>query len=733
MKHALEATIAGLLLVAWCVLEESFGAAALVVKVTDLIFRAVLLEAVTTAPDQTRIWIAFTASTVVFVSLTGYVIRALSSYARRVLPPNSLAITFIRLIGGGLILMYVLNAGEGAGIEIAIAAVVLVLLTVALIPLADRFAIFATLVLLGFWAGLLTLSVTGFALLANSLSDATRTTLQHQHALYGFIWIAIVASAAVRHVRRYPGRWTGPWLGQSVWLAVFLVVVAVTGLMLALFGREGLFHSTTLHIVGALGTLGLLVVHMVRHRQALASSRLSEAGQTLRPTSVVAFFVLLVLPLLHVGATALQQRSRAAELPPNQTDSPLHVVDVGTAPRAAAAAIPDAGIAGALAVGDGLTTCASFGGCHVDILQQWQASMHRYAANPVYRSVVQLLAAEQGVAATALCARCHDPVALFTGDLVAGNTYPTSASEGVTCVACHWLRPEAGPPGNGEYALTLDRDEIDRLRHLFTSYMFVADDKQRHREIWAPANLQDNETCAPCHQLSLNGLELRSTFEEWRRYRDAVGDDAETCTSCHMPKSSLSYLGSVEAKNHDHSFLDGHVGLAQQAGGSVARSQQFLAAALTMDAAARRLPDGRIHLAVQLRNTGVGHNFPSAPKDLIEYWLEVTPRDSGGAELPALRQNVPLFEETLVDALGNELRQHEIWKAFHARTMQSIAPGGELLSDVFVPAEAVDVRTVEVRLLHRRYRRSFVSGMGLDEQLVHLESLEILSLAKDVP
>ena len=93
--------------------------------------------------------------------------------------------------------------------------------------------------------------------------------------------------------------------------------------------------------------------------------------------------------------------------------------------------------------------------CHANIFQQWAGTAHaRAGSDPAYVRVLEHFVSEQGVAASAYCAGCHDPMHLLSGDLARlGTPRGPLSDQGVTCLFCH--RAQAHPePGNGSWTFS---------------------------------------------------------------------------------------------------------------------------------------------------------------------------------------------------------------------------------------------------------------------------------------
>ena len=93
--------------------------------------------------------------------------------------------------------------------------------------------------------------------------------------------------------------------------------------------------------------------------------------------------------------------------------------------------------------------------CHEQIYDEWSVSSHAYAAiSPMFHKFEQTISALSRGTIGYFCMRCHAPVATSLsfpryGSLVDAELLPDSATEGVTCIACHRVREQYGK-ANGE-------------------------------------------------------------------------------------------------------------------------------------------------------------------------------------------------------------------------------------------------------------------------------------------
>ena len=128
----------------------------------------------------------------------------------------------------------------------------------------------------------------------------------------------------------------------------------------------------------------------------------------------------------------------------------------------------------------GAETC---GRCHMDIVEQWSKSAHRFASfnNPFYEASINLLRQTAGatnaeVAAhiahgvdlqgkearvkSKWCSGCHDPAVMLAGQMTQTiDRASPQAQAGLTCLACHAIDKIHGVTGNGNYNIADEQED----------------------------------------------------------------------------------------------------------------------------------------------------------------------------------------------------------------------------------------------------------------------------------
>ncbi len=174
------------------------------------------------------------------------------------------------------------------------------------------------------------------------------------------------------------------------------------------------------------------------------------------------------------------------------------------------------------------------------------------------------------------CQECHaplyeqNPVVVAGGEIVKNRLYKKDvASYGVSCAVCHVRKHVRYGP-------------IPRK---------LQDPDTPHNGFIEKNDFNSSEFCKPCHQFnpngrSLNGKLMQDTYEQWKR--SPAAKEGKVCASCHMP-------------DRKHIFQGVH-------------HEQMVNEGLSVD-----LERGAEYATLSVKNTGVGHKFPTyvTPKVVV--------------------------------------------------------------------------------------------------------------------
>lgn len=327
------------------------------------------------------------------------------------------------------------------------------------------------------------------------------------------------------------------------------------------------------------------------------------------------------------------------------------------------------------------------GGCHTDEYRAWAASVHAHSADdPMVAFCVRGEAATAGASSVKLCAGCHDPVSLRTGDA------SSTSGRSITCLGCHEVTAPIRAGGNADL-------EAHR-------YTWTVDHKARAQA--SLATLRSPAFCGGCHQQFVPGTGLNPAFrtlDEWQRSRFAAGPTQTLCVDCHMPK---------QGGTADHRFVGGNVYMGARVGDPTLLADQKSRLASFMQISAARAQDA---VVINVVNQGSGHAFPTGTADLREAWAEVDAIAADGTTLARYGGPAPdgsIADDSarlgmdLADADGTELFKHEVGLAAMLPFERRIEPGDHATMVVPVPsAMPVGTKELDAVLYYRSVRTSY--------------------------
>jgi hypothetical protein len=372
--------------------------------------------------------------------------------------------------------------------------------------------------------------------------------------------------------------------------------------------------------------------------------------------------------------------------------------------------------------------------CHAFIYEEWSASAHAHSVDN--RHFLNLyngsdwhgqpgrgwsLLAEHPDG-SGVCSSCHAP----TAGLADPAYYDLPqlrgvAARGVHCDYCHKVTGTAGKVGltHGRFGLQLLRPAEGQL------FFGPLDDVDRGEDTYSPL-YQQSRYCASCHEGTVFGVHVYSTYTEWLASLARV--QGKECQTCHMtPTGTLTNMapgkGGIE---RDPQTLANHRFFA----GS---QLDMLRRCLKMSARLVSGPEG-VAVEVTLRAEDVGHRVPTG---FVDHHLLLAVEAFDGSGRP-LR---PGADDVLPSLAGKELAGvagriygkvlHDFegrspapfWHADSACKDTRLAPGQVERVTFAFPA---GVERVRVRLLHRRFWQEVadVKGWPDNEVVVFEQTLQ---------
>lgn len=276
--------------------------------------------------------------------------------------------------------------------------------------------------------------------------------------------------------------------------------------------------------------------------------------------------------------------------------------------------------------------------CHAAHVEEWEGSMHAYAAeDPVFRAMNARGQRETEGALGAFCVQCHAPLAVALGLTEDGLNLDEvpRAYHGVTCTFCHQVVAVEGTHNN---PLRLAFDDV--MRGGFSDAAPGAPHGVAYSPLHDRDDLRSADLCGSCHDIvNPLGTHIERTYTEWKESVYAhAGPSKLTCSECHMRGREGVAAPGVDGvplrRIHDHSMAGVDVALTDWPGRE--RQRQLVQTALDTTLLANLCVDAspeRTFARVTLENVAAGHMFPSGAASDRRLWVELVAYDEGGGVL----------------------------------------------------------------------------------------------------
>ncbi len=349
------------------------------------------------------------------------------------------------------------------------------------------------------------------------------------------------------------------------------------------------------------------------------------------------------------------------------------------------------------------------GGCHTDIYQQWNGSMHSNSwKDPVYRALLKLASSGTEGQADKLCMGCHTPIGLTTGEANPDGTGMSAISErGVQCEFCHNVSRARGI-GNGAFVLTpwgLGRPlKFGPFNDALSPY---------HDTTYSELHTK-SAFCGTCHNVThpFTAVPIERTYDEWK---DSIyAAQGIGCQECHMtPRpGKAAPAGKERDRVFTHWFVGANVMVPTMLGSpthaNIARENLQASATIEFLSPPTQVrPDDSVTMTVRVTNVGAGHKLPTGFPEGREMWVDFRVADASGKEvyrLGAVKEGrtepgTRSFKVIMADDAGNVI-DLELWKATHVVSDTRLLPKGsaDLVYRFKVPADARGPLTATVDL-----------------------------------
>jgi len=380
------------------------------------------------------------------------------------------------------------------------------------------------------------------------------------------------------------------------------------------------------------------------------------------------------------------------------------------------------------------------GGCHSEIIEQWQDSMHNLAhKDPVYNRVAKFLRkglTDAGEIEEAdSCVKCHTPVGYVTGfpkklsdDL---SKTPEIAVQGIQCDYCHSAVDVTQMYNNG-LVLSPGQGEDDPG----VKYGPFDDSEPDFHEAAYSKLHTESGVCGTCHNVKhvTFGTDLETTYTEWEKsaYNDPDPGKRVNCQDCHMrQRPGIPATGSTDRPDNPgaatddsderphiftHYFVGANSGVTADFGSDekadMARDRLKHAATVALDLSQVRV--GKV--GVTVTNSGAGHSLPTGVGDLRQVWIEFILTDKGKTVFASgqfdkkkeLGPDTVMFRTILGDGKGNPV--------------VNLAKAKEILSDTRIPAKASTTHTFDLKFTPQKGQKiqARLLYRGMSQKILNL-------------
>jgi hypothetical protein len=488
-------------------------------------------------------------------------------------------------------------------------------------------------------------------------------------------------------------------------LVLLLLVTILAGAMTALPGAPLVIHGRVLGPEGALAAARVRV-------QGTDAADLTTASGSYRLPLVPGRRLTAGKEGFLIAGTAAGPSPRTFRLLPLPTDDNFEYSWVDPAPK----------------TGD----AHACGNCHADIYREWASSGHAHSATGrhfrnLYEGTdwdgtpgVGWGLVNQHPDGAGVCAACHAPAIPPQDDAFLDlRDLRGTARQGVHCDFCHKI---AGP-AEGTIGLTHGRYGLRLLRPVAGRQLFFGplDDVDRGEDAYS-AFYHDSRYCASCHEGTVFGVPVYTTWSEW--LESPARRQGKQCQDCHMrPTGNMTNIasghGGIERPPHtlaSHRFFDGS-------------RADMLRRSLHLSAHFQPQTSG-VRVRLDLTAEEVGHRVPTGFIDrqliLVVEGTDGDGKPLGAQEGPRLPAPVGealagkpgrLYARLLRDAGGHA--PVPFWSPAPAVTDTRLTPERADVIDFRFPP---GVRQIRARLVYRRFWDEVTRAKGWpDRDLIVVE------------
>lgn len=292
--------------------------------------------------------------------------------------------------------------------------------------------------------------------------------------------------------------------------------------------------------------------------------------------------------------------------------------------------------------------------CHPKHFDEWQSSMHAYAADdPVFLAMNRRGQRETGGELGDFCVQCHAPMALAEGATVDGLNLEELPQhlKGVTCYFCHNVEAVEGTHNN---PLVLANDKT--MRGGISGALANGVHKNAYSSLHDRDSAESSALCGSCHDIQTDAVHLERTYSEWQDSVFATARFPQNCSNCHMNSSDdvvADFPGVTSRKRHSHSYPAVDTAMIDWPG----KAEQLALVQYELDYTVESkicYNPATNAMDVTLTNVGAGHMFPSGAALDRRAWVEIVARSGEAVTM----QSGVIADNESIDEVDDPL----LWK-----------------------------------------------------------------------
>ena len=432
--------------------------------------------------------------------------------------------------------------------------------------------------------------------------------------------------------------------------------------------------------------------------------------------------------------------------------------------------------------------------CHADVHEGWMNSVHKVSSfnNQSYAFAINntrefLQKRDGNHDAAKLCAVCHDPVILFSGEFDKDKDFSNTeiGNAGITCTACHAISEINSIKGNGSYTLSIPeqypftRSELPFLKWI--NHTLIKAKPDFHKASYLKPLHKTAEFCSVCHKVALPKALNHYKWLRGQNHYDSfflsgVSGHAvasfyypekakEKCADCHMPLQDSDDFGAITAsltgkgQVHSHYFEAANSAIRYLNKLKEDPINALLPGSLSIDIFAIKkdgeltgeliaplnkdnveLQAGQSYLLESvIRTLKLGHEFTQGTADSNQVWVELNVYHegqliamSGGIDPQGQVDDWSYFINAYVlDKQGKRIDKRNGEDIFTALYNHGIPPGAATVVHyaLDIPAEMTGELRIEAKVLYRKFDTTYYRFFTGEEN--KFNDLPIVTLAQD--